>query len=211
MFDFLLQGFLIGLLASMPVGPIAVLCIQRTLYKGRWHGFATALGAAASDLIYALIASFGLSIIISFITSKQNIIQIIGCVVIIFFGIYLFRSRQTKTIPRTNSSTQNYIQDFATSFLMTLSNPMIIFLFIGLYAKFNFIHEGITIFKTTLGVLFVFLGAVSWWFLLVSFVNLFRSWINVRGLGIINKIMGVVLVIFGVAAFIASLFGETII
>ena len=47
------KGIVIGVLVSAPMGPIGMLCIQRTLNKGRWHGFVTGLGAALSDVIYA--------------------------------------------------------------------------------------------------------------------------------------------------------------
>ncbi len=210
MINFLIHGFLIGVLVSIPVGPIAILCIQRTLNKSRWHGLATGVGAAFSDMFYALIAALGMGIVISFIEYNQFIIQIIGSIVIGIFGMYLLRSNPTSTITPANTSAQNYLQDFATSFLMTISNPMIIFLFIGLFARFNF-FENISLGKTIIGILAVFFGACIWWFLLVSFVNLFRNKINLRGLGIVNKITGSIIIILAVIAFIYSIIGNSFI
>lgn len=74
----IIRGLAIGILVSAPMGPIGILCIQRTLNKGRWSGFVTGLGAALSDLIYALLTGLGMSIVIDFIEANQNILQILG-------------------------------------------------------------------------------------------------------------------------------------
>ncbi|MDL2262812.1 LysE family transporter [Bacteroidales bacterium OttesenSCG-928-I21] len=210
MFDFILKGFLIGFLVSIPVGPIAVLCTQRTLNKGRWHGFVTGLGAAFSDMIYALITSFGMTIVMAFLSNHQYVIQILGSIVICVFGIYIFRSNPLKQVAPAISTAQNYIQDFFSAFLMTITNPAIIFFFIGLYARFNFIEENISFLKAIGGVFTVFIGAATWWFLLVSFVNLFRKKINIRSLGLVNKITGSLIVVISIIALCFSISGNTI-
>jgi threonine/homoserine/homoserine lactone efflux protein len=207
MLNLLIQGFLIGLFVSVPVGPIAVLCIQRTLTKSLWNGFLTGLGAACSDVIYALVAGLGMSFIVSFITTNQYIIQIIGSIVIFLFGIYLYRSNPMKGIGPAGGG-QGYVQDFITSFFMTISNPMIVFLFIGLFARFNFIND-ISFFQTLLGILSILLGATTWWLFLVSLVNLFRRKINVRNLWIVNRILGGFIIIFALTVFVLFLTGKT--
>jgi len=207
MFNHIVIGFLIGLFVSVPVGPIAVLCMQRTLNKGRRHGFVTGLGAAFSDMVYAIIAVLGIGFVISFIAENQYIIQIIGSIIICIFGVYIYRSNPMNRITPINSA-QNYFQDFGTAFLVTISNPMVVFLFLGLFAKFSFI-EDVSVVRSIIGVISVFIGAATWWFLLVSFVNLFRSKINVRRLGIINKVMGIVVIMLAVIAFIVSIKGDT--
>ena len=82
----IIRGLAIGILVSAPMGPIGILCIQRTLNKGRWSGFVTGLGAALSDLIYALLTGLGMSIVIDFIEANQNILQILGSLVFIVFA-----------------------------------------------------------------------------------------------------------------------------
>ena len=67
-----LKGILIGIIASAPMGPVGVLTIQRTLNKGRWYGMITGVGAAVSDIIYALITGLGMSFVMDLITSPQN-------------------------------------------------------------------------------------------------------------------------------------------
>lgn len=70
--DWIFKGILIGIVASAPMGPVGVLCIQRTLNKGRWYGFVTGVGATVSDFIYALITGFGMSFIVDIINNTQN-------------------------------------------------------------------------------------------------------------------------------------------
>ena len=98
------------------------------LNKGRWSGFVTGLGAALSDLIYALLTGLGMSIVIDFIEANQNILQILGSLVLVGFGLYLYRQNPAKNIRKANSSINTFTQDFITAFLLTFSNPLILFL-----------------------------------------------------------------------------------
>ena len=96
--DFIFKGMMIGVIASAPMGPVGILCVQRTLNKGRWYGMATGLGAAASDIIYAAFAGFGMSFVMDFITNTQNrfYLQLVGSVMLLCFGLYTYRSDPTK-------------------------------------------------------------------------------------------------------------------
>lgn len=98
--DWIFKGILIGIVASAPMGPVGVLCIQRTLNKGRWYGLVTGIGAAISDFIYALITGFGMSFIVDIINNNQNrfVFQILGSIMLMAFGIYCYRSDPTKKI-----------------------------------------------------------------------------------------------------------------
>src|SRR3712207_234616 len=88
--DLILKGLLIGIIASAPMGPVGILCVHRTLNKGRWYGFATGIGATISDVFYALLAAFGMGFIMDFIEDPTYnfILQIVGSVVLLGFGIY---------------------------------------------------------------------------------------------------------------------------
>ena len=89
--DVLIKGFIVGVVVSAPMGPVGVLCIQRTLNKGRWYGFVTGLGAAFSDIIYALITGYGMSFVVDFIENPQTLyyFQLIGSVMLFAFGVYI--------------------------------------------------------------------------------------------------------------------------
>ena len=129
----ILKGLLIGIFVSAPMGPIGVLCIQRTLNKGRITGLFTGIGAALSDLIYAVLTGFGISIILEFIENYELIIQILGSLVLAGFGIYIYRQNPAKNLNIKKPKTANHIQDLISAFFLTLSNPLILFLFIGLF------------------------------------------------------------------------------
>ena len=96
MIAIILTGFLIGILVSAPMGPVGMLCIQRTLNKGRWHGFVTGLGATLSDVIYAALTVTGMGFVIPFVEDNQTPLQLIGSLVIGIFGYYIDRSNPVK-------------------------------------------------------------------------------------------------------------------
>ena len=194
----LYKGFIIGILVSAPMGPIGLLCIQRTLNKGRWHGFFSGLGAATSDFFYALLTCLGMGIVIDFIQSNQEMLQIAGGILMMVFGIYTYRSNPSKGIQRPPTAPKNYFQDSLTAFGLTLSNPFIIFLFLALFARFNFLAEG-KVFSILLGLTGIAAGAISWWLLITYLVSKVRGNFNVRGLWIMNRIVGVVIIVLAVA------------
>ena len=86
------KGLVIGILVSAPMGPIGMLCVQRTLNKGRWHGFITGLGAALSDVIYALLTCLGMGVVVNFVEANQTPLQLLGSLVLGVFGYYIFQS-----------------------------------------------------------------------------------------------------------------------
>ena len=193
----LYKGFIIGILVSAPMGPIGLLCIQRTLNKGRWHGFFSGIGATCSDLIYALLTCLGMGIVIDFIQNNQEILQIIGGLLLIFFGIYTYRTNPSKSLHKPKKAPKNYYQDSLTAFGITLTNPFIIFLYIALFARFNFLSDA-NPFLILIGLASLALGAVTWWFIITFLVSKVRNTFNVRGLWIMNRIVGVVIIVLSV-------------
>lgn len=195
----LYKGFIIGMLVSAPMGPIGLLCIQRTLNKGKWHGFASGVGATLSDIFYALLTCLGMGIVIDFIESYQEILQIAGSLLLMLFGVYIFRSNPSKSLKKPNDrSPSTYHQDVITSFFLTLSNPFIIFLFLALFARFNFVTPDDKLLSMIIGLCGIAMGALSWWFLITSLVGKLRSNFNLRGLWIMNRIVGIVIIILSV-------------
>lgn len=181
------------------MGPIGMLVIQRTLSKGRWPAFFTGLGAALSDLIYCLLTGLCVSFITDLIESHQFALQIVGGVVLAGFGIYLFRKNPTRSLKAAKQSTANsYWTDFATGFLLTFSNPLILFFIIGLFARFNFILPEFGIHHYIWAYFTIFCGAMLWWYIITTVVNIFRKRFNVRALWLINRIVGVILLIMAV-------------
>lgn len=190
MLEIVIKGFVIGILVSIPVGPIAILCIQRTLSRGRYHGFATGVGAALSDLFYGSLAVFSLTFILSFIEKNQAMLEFGGAALLLLLGIYIYLTNPLKTMSLTGAKKESYFQDFISAFFLTLTNPLIIFLFLALFARFQFVTKDSLTVHSALGLLSVFMGAAFWWFLLSSIVSVFRAKIDIRGLRIVNKIAG---------------------
>ena len=207
MISMLLKGLVIGIFVSIPVGPIGLLCMQRTLNRGRAHGFATALGATSSDLIYAIIAVFSMSFIIDFIEEHHFILQIAGSIIVFLFGLYTYLSNPVKKLTKFNLEKKNYIQDFFTSFGLTITNPLVIFLFIALIARFSFV-EDTTFWQNIAGICFILLGAFFWWILLVSSVNLFRNRFNPRRLYVVNQSTGIIFIVLVVVSLGYTLFAQ---
>jgi threonine/homoserine/homoserine lactone efflux protein len=186
------------------MGPIGLLCLQRTLNKGQWHGFFSGVGAAFSDLIYAGITCLGMGFVIDFITGNHYLLQIAGSILLMIFGIYTFQSNPSKRLQKPKENVNSYSQDTFTAFLLTLSNPFIIFLYIALFARFNFISPEEKLFSILLGLLCILIGALAWWFFVAFFVEKLRKIINLRGLWVMNKLVGSVIIVLSIMGIIYS-------
>lgn len=191
----LIGCFAIGIILSAPMGPIGILCVQRTLNKGREAGWWTGIGAAASDLIYCLLTGLGMSFVTNFIEANQNVLQIIGSIILLIFGIYLIKRNPATNIIEPSEKKETHYQDMVTGFLFTLSNPLIIFLVIPLFARFGFPASNLSWPIIIVGYLMIVLGALSWWTMITYLVNAVRSHFNIRSMWIINIIIGVIILL----------------
>lgn len=193
------RGLAIGALISAPMGPIGMLVIQRCLSKGRWPALFTGLGAALSDLIYCLLTGFCLSFISEFIEAQQQWLQLVGGVVLAIFGVYLFRKNPTRSL-KSAEKTQatSYWTDMVTGFLLTFSNPLILFFIVGLFARFCFILPDYGIHHYIFAYVCLFAGALLWWYGVTWLVNRLRRRFNVRSLRLVNRIIACVLLAMAV-------------
>ena len=208
--DLLLKGILIGVVVSAPLGPVGVLCVQRTLNKGRWYGFVTGLGACLSDIAYAFITGYGMSFMDDFLVKNQVLLQVLGSIMLFVFGAYTFRSNPVNSIRPVSSSKGSYLHNFITAFLVTLSNPLIIFLFIGLFARFSFVMPGSPVGFQLVGFLAIILGAILWWFGITYSVNKVRTRFNLRGIWMLNRVIGSVVMLMSVVSFVYTILGKTL-
>lgn len=201
----ILRGVLIGIVVSAPMGPVGIFCIQRTLDKGRKPGFFTGVGAAVSDLIYCILTGFCLSFIEEFISTNRSPIQIIGASVLIGFGIWLIKKqpdgRIAADVGRSSTSVEG---DILKGFALTFSNPLILFLIIGLFAQFNFVVEGMTIWHYMLGFIGIIAGALGWWWVVTFFVDKLRGHFTRRTMKLINTVVGVIILIFAAVGIISA-------
>lgn len=192
------RGLAIGALISAPMGPIGMLIIQRTLSKGRWPAFFTGIGAALSDLLYCLLAGFGLSFITDVIERHQFALQVFGSIVLAAFGLFLFRKNPTRSLKTAEVDGRSYWGDFISGFFLTVSNPLILFFIIGLFARFNFILPEYEIIHHIWAYMTIFGGAIIWWYIVTLLVNKLRKRFNVRSLWLVNRIVATILIAMAV-------------
>ena len=201
--EIVVKGMIIGIVASAPMGPVGVLCVQRTLNKGRAYGFVTGTGAAFSDILYALLTGYGLSFLYEIINNQTALfwIQIVGAAIMFMFGLHTFRTNPIKNTRNVSRNKSSLLQNGVTGFFITLSNPTIILLFLGLFTPFNFMLPEQSFFMQFVGYLSIFGGAMLWWFFITYVVNKLRSRFDVRGIWIINRVIGCVVM---AASFISA-------
>ena len=207
LFYMIWRGLAIGVLISAPMGPVGILCIQRTLDKGKKTGFYTGIGASISDLFYCILTGFGLSFIEEFLEKNQNIIQLVGSAVLIGFSIYLFKKNPAASLRRRSDENQNISphKNIIGGFLFTFSNPLILFLIIGLFARFNFPAPEMKFYYYIVGYAAIFTGAVMWWKLVTFSVNKLRAHFNLRSMWLINRIIGVIILLFAIVGIVTGI------
>ena len=177
------------------MGPIGILCIQRTLNKGRNSGFFTGVGAAASDLFYCLLVGLGISLVTDFIADHVNLLQIIGSIILIVYAVYMIFHNPVSQIKENIDQRDDYMRDTATGFLFTLSNPLIMFLIIPLFARFSFPLPEYRFYHIIIGYASIVLGALLWWSVITFFVDKVRTHFNIRSMWLINRIIGSIILI----------------
>ena len=200
---FLIRGFLIGFSIAAPVGPIGVLCIHRTLAKGRIPGLITGLGAATADMIYGSVAAYGLMAVSNFLTGWQLFFRIAGGLFLLSLGHKIFKS--SPPVENAPVLEQNFRNDYFFTLFLTLTNPATILSFAAVFAGFGLGGMRGDFTASTCMVAGVFLGSASWWLVLTGGVGFLRSKLDLTSFAIINKISGTMIVLFGIAAILSGL------
>ena len=200
----IVKGILIGLLVSIPLGPIGVLVIQRTVNKSRIAGLLSGMGAALSDTLYAIVAGFSLTFVIDFIREHEMMFQAIGALVVLVLGISIFFKNPVNDLRRNRLRGNTHFQDIISSFLVTISNPLTVFVFLAVFTS-----SGVAIslekpYHSFFVILGIFLGAFLWWFTLSGIVSMFRHKINLRVLWWINKTAGALIILFVIVTVIVA-------
>ncbi|MBU2493074.1 MAG: LysE family translocator [Bacteroidetes bacterium] len=201
-FTFIIKGILIGFAMAVPLGPIGIICIRKTLTEGRLRGLIIGLGAATADLLYACIAAFGLTVISDTLNSQRVWIRLIGGALLLFLGIRIYRAQPKD--PKRDIGDSGILRSYLTTVFLTLTNPLTIFAFIAVFAALG-LGEGLSYISASFLVVGVFIGSTLWFLLLSSGVTLFRNKLDLIGLRWVNKIAGILIIISGVIAFTSLL------
>jgi threonine/homoserine/homoserine lactone efflux protein len=199
--SFLLRGLIIGFSIAAPVGPIGVLCIRRTLAEGRASGFVSGLGAATADAVYGCIAGFGLTFISSILISQQVWLRLVGGLFLCYLGLRTFLARPAEEA--ASAKGRGLIGAYASTFFLTLTNPMTILSFAAVFAGLGVGSASGGYGSASLLVLGVFLGSALWWLTLSGGVGLFRTKFRPDWLRWVNRISGVIITGFGLIALLS--------
>jgi threonine/homoserine/homoserine lactone efflux protein len=200
---YLFRGLAIGFSIAAPVGPIGVLCIRRTLSDGRLSGLVSGLGAATADAIYGCIAGFGLTFVSGFLVRQQHGLRLIGGAFLVYLGIRTLLAKPA-ALEAAPGRTEGLAGAFASTFFLTLTNPMTILSFAAIFAGLGLAGTGGDYVSAVALVLGVFTGSALWWLLLSSATGAFRSRISRRGMRWINGISGVIIAGFGLFALLGA-------
>ncbi|MCX7951420.1 MAG: LysE family translocator [Clostridiales bacterium] len=195
---YFLKGLILGLSVAAPVGPIGLLCIQRTLNKGRKSGFFSGLGAATADATYGLIAAFGLTVISNLLLKNQTLIRLIGGMFLIYLGGKTFLSTPANEAAKSEEG-KSILDDYLSTLFLTVTNPMTILSFLAIFAGLGLSKTNSRLLSATM-VLGVFLGSALWWLILSGSVNLLKHKISNKALKYINMVSGGIIIVFGVIA-----------
>jgi threonine/homoserine/homoserine lactone efflux protein len=196
--SFFLRGLLIGVSIAAAVGPMCILCIQRTLAKGQLYGLVSGLGIATADAVYGSIAAFGLTVITTMFVSQQLWLRLIGGLFLLYLGIKTILSKPAELAASAQAS--NFLGAYVSTFLLTLTNPMTILSFAAIFAGLGVGGASRSYLAAILVVCGVFAGSTLWWCCLTSGISLLRKKFTARWLLWINRVSGAVIVVF--AAFL---------
>ena len=195
--DYFFRGVLIGFSLAAPIGPIGILCARGTILYGPRRGLILGLSGALGDVIYALAAVFGVRLIFDLVVSYQQWMRLLGGFMLIGAGFFTFRSQPRMNLPAQKTRGEAGI--FASTFFLALTNPLTLFGYAAAFSAIGvskIIADRISIMLLMGG---VFLGSALWFSLLVWFSYTFKEKVTTRGVIIINKVAGALLVIFGAA------------
>ena len=193
------------------VGPIGLLCIQRTINEGRIAGLASGLGAATADALYGVVAAFGLTVISAFLVDQRTALALAGGILLLYFGVRTFLSQPAQVAANVADYTSGSIASaYVSTLLLTLTNPMTILLFVAIFAGAGVAQTGSggagsDWAGAMLLVAGVFLGSAAWWLSLTTLVSLLRKRVTPAIMLWINRVAGLVIFIFGIVAlFVAT-------
>jgi len=200
-FDLLIRGLAAGLIIAAPVGPVNVLCIQRTIEKGWKSGILSGLGAAVADTIYGAIAGFSISLVIRFLVHEEYWIRLIGGMVLIVIGvIFYFRPPQSLETAKPHSSANS---DFVSTLFLTATNPTTVLSYLAVLATLG-LGKQRALWQTSILVAGIFCGSMTWWTILVSTANRLRGKITDRTMRWMNHVAGIAIGAFGLVNVLLS-------
>ncbi len=199
--EFFIKGIAIGFSLAIPVGPIGLLLIRRTLTRGRIAGLVSGLGAATADAIYGCVAGFGVTLLSNFLLENSYVLRVVGGAFLCYLGTKIFLSKPSEKSPPAEGST--LVSYYFSTLVLTLTNPATIIAFAAVFAASGVAHTHGHYWFTVFLVIGVFCGSALWWLILSSIVSIFHGRFQSTGLTIINKVSGLLIAILGLTILIS--------
>jgi threonine/homoserine/homoserine lactone efflux protein len=195
-----LKGLLIGFAMAVPIGPIGVMCIRKTLAEGHARSLTIGLGGATADSLYGAVAAFGVTFVSDVIATEQVWVHLLGGGLLLFLGIRTLRlKRKDPIVPFDNNG---MLGSYVSAFLLALTNPLTIFAFVAVFAAFGLGHP-LSVVTAGILVVGIFIGTCLWFFALGFIATLFRKKLNREGLRWVNKISGGLILLSAILAFVS--------
>jgi len=213
----ILSGWMIGLIAAVPIGPVNLICIRRTLQCGWRYGFVSGLGAALGDMLFACVIGFSLTAVRQLIQGHSLALQIIGGLLLVAIGVRMYNAPPPERInealgPYAQKNAQNCAKmngngagkngsrtrGMASTFALTMTNPATLAWFMGWFSSMGGLADNPSFFSAAEVVGGVFLGSATWWLTLTAFVGKLHAQINDRVVRVINRVSGVLVFLSGI-------------
>lgn len=199
-------GIIIGFAIAAPVGPVGVLCAQRTIARGPLAGLVSGLGAAVADSIFGMFAAFGLSIVAQWIIVHQMWVRGVGGIFLLVLGVRLLLHKHLRSEMKPAQS-GNGFGYFASTFILTITNPITIISFAGIFAAFGVIERITTLAEGWILVSGVFVGSCLWWVMIAIAAGLFRRALSLDGLRYVDLVSAAIMLAFGSYALVSAVPG----
>jgi threonine/homoserine/homoserine lactone efflux protein len=196
------KGIAVGIVIALPVGPVGVLCVRRTLFEGPTYGFVSGLGAATADTLFGVIAAFGVTIVRDFLLRYQDWFGAAGGCFLLYVGVRaLLGSEQGEPEPLDGEA---HLAAYVSTFVLTITNPITILAFAGVFAKLG-VSERPAFLDLSVVVAGVFAGSLLWWLALSFGIAWLRRVAGTVRLAWINRISGAILTLSGLGLIAAAL------
>lgn len=202
--EYILKGFLIGLIFGVPAGAVGALTVQRTMTNGFKAGIFTGMGSSVADVFYASVGAFGITVISNFILKNQTIINAIGSVLIAVMGVSMFIKTPKKAAAKDEIKTIPKM--LLSSLAVGITNPAAILSFIFAFS-FMGINGTLGALNGILLVLGVFAGTMFWWTALAGITTVFRNKFRDSGMKKLNVVFGIILLLFAISVLIKTFSG----
>ena len=198
-----IKAVLAGLAIAAPVGPVGVMCVQRTLHDGRLAGLIAGMGAACADAVFGVIAAFGVAAVADWMLTHRSTLELVGGILLILLAARLYTKRAA-TAPR-RAAPRNHLAAFASTFVLTITNPITILAFAAVFASLGLGLESLDMTGASILVGGVFLGSTLWWVGLAASAGLLRGKVSDGIMRWMNRVSAMLMAIFGIFALYSGL------